>query len=240
MKAQAALVWPDGTVHLDAVALVQLELTLVVDPRHAEQDHALRLGHALEDLGFAVLRILVEHDLERLGDLHDSLMELRLAGVLGLQFGHEFVDESAHELPSTRRSQVGVRPRRTRACTGGQACAADRRLHPATCSVVRPGGRSIRRRPVDSHVPSGTNLACPAGPFGTDWTRRGTPAGAEGEGFGNGNRLHPAVSARTVRVTGITGRGGPREASAATALARSPPRLTLEPLAMMSTRRGVG
>ena len=109
VEAHAALVGADGAVHLDAVALVELELALVVDPGDAEQDDALGLGHALEDLGLAVLGALVEDRLERLGHFHDGLMELRLAGVLGLEFGHEFVDESAHELPSTRRSRMVCR-----------------------------------------------------------------------------------------------------------------------------------
>ena len=103
MEAQAALVGADGAVHLDAEAAVDLDLALVVDPGHAEHDHALGLGDALEDLGLAVLRVLLDHELEGLGHLLDGLMELGLAGVLGLELGHEFVDECAHRLPSTRR-----------------------------------------------------------------------------------------------------------------------------------------
>ena len=68
---------------------------------HAEHDHALGLGDALEDLRLAVLGVLVEHELEGLGDLLGGLMELGLAGVLGLELGHEFVDECAHVVPST-------------------------------------------------------------------------------------------------------------------------------------------
>ena len=101
MEAHAALVGADGAVHLDAEAAVELDVALVVDPRHAEHDHALRLGDALEDLGLAVLRVLVQHDLERLGHFHRGLMELGLGRVLGLEPGHVFVDECAHVVPST-------------------------------------------------------------------------------------------------------------------------------------------
>jgi len=103
MKPHAALVGADGAVHLDAIALVELDRTRVVDPGNAEEEHTLRLGHTLEDLGRAVLRVSLDHGLERLHDLHDGLMKLRLAGVLGREFGHEFVNEFAHVVPSTWR-----------------------------------------------------------------------------------------------------------------------------------------
>src|SRR5450756_2526834 len=76
VQAQAALVGANGAVHLHAIALVDLDLALVVDPGHAEHDDPLRLGDALEDLGLAVLRLLVEHGLEGFRNLHDGLMEL--------------------------------------------------------------------------------------------------------------------------------------------------------------------
>src|SRR5664280_78043 len=107
MEAQAALVGADGAVHLDAEAAVDLDLALVVHPRDAEHDHALRLGDALEDLRVAILRVLGDDGLERLGDFHRGLVELRLAGVLGLQLGHVFVNECAHVVPSTWRYGLG-------------------------------------------------------------------------------------------------------------------------------------
>ena len=60
MEAQAALVGADGAVHLDAEAAVDLYLALVVDPGDAEHDDALGHADALEDLGLAVLGVLVE------------------------------------------------------------------------------------------------------------------------------------------------------------------------------------
>ncbi len=50
VEAQAALVGADRAVHLDAEAAVDLDLALVVHPRHAEHDHALGLDDPLEDL----------------------------------------------------------------------------------------------------------------------------------------------------------------------------------------------
>ena len=102
MEAQAALVGADGAVHLDAEAAVDLDLAAVVDPGHAEHDHPLGLDDALEDLGLAVLGMLVEDRARRLDDLLDGLMEFRLARVLGHQLGHELADVVAHELPSNK------------------------------------------------------------------------------------------------------------------------------------------
>ena len=48
MEAQPALVRADGAVHLDAEAAVDLDVALVVDPRHAEHDDALGLDDAFE------------------------------------------------------------------------------------------------------------------------------------------------------------------------------------------------
>ena len=78
VEAQAALVGADRAVHLDAEAAVDLDLALVVDPRHAEHELTLGLDDPLEDLGLAVLGVLVEHEGQRLGDLLDGLVELGL------------------------------------------------------------------------------------------------------------------------------------------------------------------
>ena len=48
VKAQAALVGSNGRVELDAVAAVDLNLTLVVDPGNTEHDDALGLDEALQ------------------------------------------------------------------------------------------------------------------------------------------------------------------------------------------------
>ena len=113
VEAQAALVGADGAVHLDAEAPVDLDLALVVDPRHAEHDDALGLDDALEDLGLAVLGMARQDGLERLGDLLDGLMELELARVLGDDVGHELLyvvglrcGHNAHSVPSIRKRWI--------------------------------------------------------------------------------------------------------------------------------------
>jgi hypothetical protein len=65
VEAQAALVRADRAVHLDAEAAVDLDVALVVDPRHAEHHHALGLDDALEDLALAQSGALVEHRRQR-------------------------------------------------------------------------------------------------------------------------------------------------------------------------------
>jgi len=60
-------------------------VALVVDPGNAEEDDALGLDDALEDLRVACTRVTVEHERERLCDLLDGLVKLGLGRVLGLE-----------------------------------------------------------------------------------------------------------------------------------------------------------
>ena len=113
MEAQAALVGADGAVHLDAKALLDLDLALVVDPRHAEHDDALGLDDALEDLGIAVLGMARQDGLERLGHLLDGLVELDLALVLGDDIGHESLHVICHSVPSIRNRWIRKNGRAT-------------------------------------------------------------------------------------------------------------------------------
>ena len=96
MEPQTTLVGADRAVHLDAEAPVDLDLATVVDPGHPEHDHSLRLDQALEDLGLAVLRPALEDQIEGSGHLADRLVELRLAGVPGLDVAHQPADVVAH------------------------------------------------------------------------------------------------------------------------------------------------
>ena len=96
VEAQPALVGADRAVHLDAEAAVHADLALVVDPGDAEEDDALGLDDALEDLRVLVLRVAVEHEGERLGDLLDGLVKLGLGRVLGLDLGHQRGDVFVH------------------------------------------------------------------------------------------------------------------------------------------------
>ena len=100
VEAQAALVGADGGVELHAVAAVDLDLALVVDPRHAEHDHALGLDDALEKRGLLVLGVGVEGGLQGLEDLLGGLDELGLLGVAGLKLGDDLLGIRHVLLPS--------------------------------------------------------------------------------------------------------------------------------------------
>ena len=91
MKAQAALVGPDGRVVLDAVAAVDLDLALVVDPRDAEHDDALGLDEALEQAGLLELGVGVERGLKGRKDLLGRLDELGLVGVAILELSDDLL-----------------------------------------------------------------------------------------------------------------------------------------------------
>jgi hypothetical protein len=78
MEPEPALVRAEGAVELDAKATVDVDLPAVVLPRDAEDDLALRLADPLDDLVAGQLGMLGDHRTERLEDLLDRLVELRL------------------------------------------------------------------------------------------------------------------------------------------------------------------
>src|SRR5438552_2736188 len=82
VEAESALVRTDRAAHLDAEPAADLDVAAIVDPRDPEHHDAFRLDRALEDLRIDVARVPSERQFDRLGDLLDRLMELRLARVL--------------------------------------------------------------------------------------------------------------------------------------------------------------
>ena len=66
MKSEAALVRADGAVHLDAETAVDLDLALVVHPRHAEHDDPFGLEDPLHDLRLPILGIALDDQRNRL------------------------------------------------------------------------------------------------------------------------------------------------------------------------------
>ncbi len=96
VETKTALVRSDRAVHLDPEPPVHVDLSLVIDPGNAEQNHALRLDDALEDLRFSVLGVPFENDLERFHDFLYRLMKLRLRRILRFHVRHEFSDECCH------------------------------------------------------------------------------------------------------------------------------------------------
>src|ERR1039458_5612172 len=89
VKAEPALVRPDGAVHLDAVAAVDLHLAVAVGPGDAEHDDPFRLGHALKNLGLLVFGVLLDERPNRLSDLGYRLVKLRFGGIPLLECGQK-------------------------------------------------------------------------------------------------------------------------------------------------------
>ncbi|MNZ82402.1 hypothetical protein D3C78_1010990 [compost metagenome] len=96
VETQAALVGADGTAHLDAVAAVDLNLALVIDPRHAEQHRALGFDHALENAGLQVVWVGFEERPKAAQHFFHRLVEFGLGRVALLQALEEMVDRFDH------------------------------------------------------------------------------------------------------------------------------------------------
>ena len=93
METDAALVGAEGAVHLYAEAAVDLQLACIVQPWHAEHDHALGLHHAVEHLVVDEIRMLHHVGCDALNDLAYGLMEFFLIGILGDNLLHEGLDK---------------------------------------------------------------------------------------------------------------------------------------------------
>lgn len=61
-----------------------MDVTLIIDPRHAEDDLPLRLAQALDQTGFEVSGVPLEHDMQRLEHFGRSLVEFGFTCVAGL------------------------------------------------------------------------------------------------------------------------------------------------------------
>ncbi len=83
MEAKTSLVRADRAVKLDTESVVDLDLTVVIYPRYAEQDLALGSCEALKESFFSVLFLIsFDHDAKGLENFLDGLMEFGLCGVL--------------------------------------------------------------------------------------------------------------------------------------------------------------
>ena len=76
VESQPALVRPENRRELDAVAAIDLHLSGVIDPGHAEHDLAFRLDDPVQDARLDVLRVLLEHRRDRSEHLVHGLLEL--------------------------------------------------------------------------------------------------------------------------------------------------------------------
>ena len=96
MKTQTALVWADGAVHLDAETAIDLNLALIVDPRHAKHYGALRLADTLQNPRGQVMRIGFEKRPQTAQHLFDSLVKFGLVRVAFFQARKEGFDGFDH------------------------------------------------------------------------------------------------------------------------------------------------
>ena len=96
LEAQAALVGADRAIELAAPAAVGVPLTIIVAPHNTEGEHTLRLDHAAQQIDLLILRVLLDHRLQRGQDFLDGLDELGLIAVLGLDVFQHACQISIH------------------------------------------------------------------------------------------------------------------------------------------------
>ena len=83
METKSSLVRADRAVELYAVAVVDLHLAVVIDPRDTEQDRALRRRQPLQESLFPVLLLIrFDHDAEGFQNFLHCLKKFRLIGIL--------------------------------------------------------------------------------------------------------------------------------------------------------------
>lgn len=96
MKSQAALVWADGAVHLDAKAAVDSYFTLVVYPGHSKNDRSLRLDHAFQNTMPDVLGMPAYRRLDGFKYLLNRLQKNRLMFTGSSDLVQYFLDLTQH------------------------------------------------------------------------------------------------------------------------------------------------
>jgi hypothetical protein len=87
VETQTALVWADGRVVLDAVAFVDLYMALVIDPGDTEDDLALGLDDAFDDVVLLVLRVFVQQGAKGGQYFFNGLIKLQFSRAGSLEFG---------------------------------------------------------------------------------------------------------------------------------------------------------
>src|SRR5690606_6407592 len=92
VKAQPALVGSEHTVESHPEAAGNLHLAAIILPGHAEDQLALRLADALDDLVLDVFRMPVQHRTQGLDDFLDRLVELDLAGIPAFDLAIDVLD----------------------------------------------------------------------------------------------------------------------------------------------------
>ena len=109
MEADAALVGAKRRVELHAEAAVDLDLVLVIDPRHAEDDLTLGLADPLDQRLVQIVRVLGHNAAEAFQNFDHGLVKLGLARIAlhdlcedGLEFFINTVHGQAFRISGNR------------------------------------------------------------------------------------------------------------------------------------------
>lgn len=81
MKTESSLIGTKGTVGLDAKPPIDVNLTVVILPRHPKDDLSFRFAYSLNDFLFSELGILFKHWLQRFEDFTDGLVKFVFTGI---------------------------------------------------------------------------------------------------------------------------------------------------------------
>ncbi len=92
METETALVRSDGGVELDAVAAIDLDVSLVIDPGDAEDYLAFRFDDAVDDAVRFVGLVLFDDRFEGFEKFADSLVEFGFARIFGDNFVVNFLE----------------------------------------------------------------------------------------------------------------------------------------------------
>ena len=81
MKTQAAFVWPNSAVELNAEATVNLYFTCVVNPGYSEDDLSFGLNDSFHNAELDIFGMFVKNGNEGLKNFFNCLMEFGFASV---------------------------------------------------------------------------------------------------------------------------------------------------------------
>ena len=89
MKTKAAFVGPDGAVHLNAVAAVDLNFVVIIYPGDAEHHNSFGFSDSLKDFCFFIFRMFIDIRNQGCCNLFHGLVKLGFAGVFSFDFFHK-------------------------------------------------------------------------------------------------------------------------------------------------------
>ena len=134
VQPDAALVRTQRRIELDPVALVDLHMALVVDPRDAEHDLALRLDDAVDDVVLLVSGILIQQRPQRHQDFFDRLVVFDFGRAGAFEFCNGVCYVGQDNSPKGEKSASHVKS--VRACVCRQPARSADCGHPACDGIV--------------------------------------------------------------------------------------------------------